>query len=208
MEKQRSDAKETIESFVPMFRHLKEHNVDYCVVGGLGVLIRAYFSGSEDLSLRITHDADIMFDSEFDNAEFATAYLDSFAADPALACKVYDAMFGDGVFEELRGDEQRYISCSFIGPEGLAADGSALPCFDVVRGLNGFKLADLKSDLVNIGGVEVPVATSAQLLEMKKRTVGLLHADLATTSRPQDYQDIRTLETIIDREGEENEPIR
>lgn len=200
----REKAKALIDSFIPMFEYLNEQGIDYCLVGGLAVLIRAYVSGSPDVSLRITHDADLMFGSDFGNDRFAEAYLKTFSSMFESNPGIYDQMFGGDVIKSLSKDEERLVNCSFAGPQvdGEVVGGLNLPDFDVVRKLNGYTLDDLEYDTVAINGVNVPVATPLQLLDMKRKTIALLHADLAETSRRQDFIDVKTLEQILGEEAE------
>lgn len=200
----REKARALIDSFIPMFKYLNEQGIDYCLVGGLAVLIRAYLSGSPDVSLRITHDAGLMFGTDFGNDRFAEAYLKTFSNMFESNPSIYDDMFGGGVIDSLGKEEERLVNCSFAGPQidGEVVGGLALPDFDVVRKLNGYTLNDLEYDIVTIDGVNVPVATPLQLLDMKRKTIALLHADLAQTSRRQDFVDVKTLEEILREEGE------
>lgn len=52
------EAEDIISEFLPMFEYLNEHEVPYCVVGGLGVMLHAYADEGED-RYRATQDADI-----------------------------------------------------------------------------------------------------------------------------------------------------
>ena len=101
----RGDAERLIATFLPMIDWLDAHGVDYCLVGGLGVVVQSYASGLG--TFRATEDADVMFDASFTNQDFARAYLGAYAADPAYGGAVYDAMFGDGAFAGL-ADEYYY----------------------------------------------------------------------------------------------------
>lgn len=189
------DAESLISLFLPMFEWLDEHGVDYCLVGGLGVLVQAYNFGAEDF--RATVDADVMFDAAFTNVDFARAYLDVYASDSDYSRVVYDAVFGEDAFNELSTEAQALVNASFIGAE-LDIDGISTPDFDVVRTLNGIDLADIEREPVEILGHTVKVATAAQLLVMKEHTIEMLHADFGTTSRPQDFIDAMRLRVIID----------
>lgn len=95
----RGDAERLIVTFLPMIDWLDAHGVDYCLVGGLGVVVQSYAAGLG--TFRATEDADVMFDASFTNQDFARAYLGAYAADPAYGGAVYDAMFGDGAFAGL-----------------------------------------------------------------------------------------------------------
>lgn len=191
----RQDAEKLISVFVPMFKWLDEHNIDYCLVGGLAVLLQGIRTGETDF--RATVDADVMFDSSFTNAEFAHAYLSVYAADPKYSESVYEAVFGEGAFEELSTDAQALVNASFVGADA-DIDGISTPDFDVVRNLNGIDLADIKFEEIDFKGYPIKVATADQLLYMKEATINLLHADITTTSRPQDFIDAMRLKSIIE----------
>lgn len=190
----RRDAERLLSSILPMLDWLDEHSVGYCLVGGLGVLVHSYAAGLEEF--RATRDADVMFDASFTNQDFARAYLSVYAADPEYGGAVYDAMFGGGAFQALADEAQAIVSASFIGADE-DLDGVSTPDFDVVRSLNGIDLAAIEREVVEIMGTHIRVATAAQLLEMKERTIAL-HAGVVETSRPQDIVDAKRLRDIID----------
>ena len=67
-------AKDLVSDFLPMFRKLNEQGTDYCVVGGMAVLLQSMDKARDSNRFRATHDADIMFDDEYTNVDFAKAY--------------------------------------------------------------------------------------------------------------------------------------
>ena len=196
----RGDAERLIATFLPMIDWLDAHGVDYCLVGGLGVVVQFYAAGLG--TFRATEDADVMFDASFTNQDFARAYLGAYAADPAYGGAVYDAMFGDGAFAGLADEAQALVNASFVGADE-DLDGVSTPDFDVVRRLNGIDLASIERESVEAMGGHIKVATARQLLEMKEATIGLLHADALQTARPQDFVDAARLRAIIDGLGGE-----
>ena len=196
----RGDAERLIVTFLPMIDWLDAHGVDYCLVGGLGVVVQSYASGLG--TFRATEDADVMFDTSFTNQDFARAYLGAYAADPAYGGAVYDAMFGDGAFAGLADEAQALVNASFVGADE-DLDGVSTPDFDVVRRLNGIDLASIERESVEVMGGHIKVATARQLLEMKEATISLLHADALQTARPQDFVDAARLCAIIDGLGGE-----
>ncbi|MEE1274736.1 MAG: hypothetical protein UHI81_09585 [Olegusella sp.] len=196
----RGDAERLIATFLPMIDWLDAHGVDYCLVGGLGVVVQSYASGLG--TFRATEDADVMFDTSFTNQDFARAYLGAYAADPAYGGAVYDAMFGDGAFAGLADEAQALVNASFVGADE-DLDGVSTPDFDVVRRLNGIDLASIERESVEVMGGHIKVATARQLLEMKEATISLLHADALQTARPQDFVDAARLCAIIDGLGGE-----
>lgn len=181
-----------------MIRYLDEADIDYCVVGGLAVLIHAFLANLDELSLRSTRDADLMFTDEFTNADFSKAYLSTFADDAELGKKVYETMFGESGFTELSSENQRLVNCSFLGPREEIEELN-LPDFDVVRYLNGYRLEDLEKVTVNVLGTRVTVASPAQLLDMKTKTVELLSKGSVPSPHLQDYADIQTLRALVER---------
>lgn len=191
----REDAKELLRTFLPMFDWLHERDVDYCLVGGLGVLAHALRAGEADF--RVTVDSDLMFDESFTNADFARAYLEVYASNPSYGAAVYEAVFGKGALEELETEVQALVNASFVGADE-DLDGVSTPDFDVVRNLNGLELKELEREEVDVLGHRVTVATTSQLLVMKERTIELLHADFETTSRPQDFIDAARLRSLIE----------
>ena len=196
----RGDAERLIATFLPMIDWLDAHGVDYCLVGGLGVVVQSYAAGLG--TFRATEDADVMFDASFTNQDFARAYLGAYAADPAYGGAVYDAMFGDGAFAGLADEAQALVNASFVGADE-DLDGVSTPDFDVVRRLNGIDLASIERESVEAMGGHIKVATARQLLEMKEATISLLHADALQTARPQDFVDAARLCAIIDGLGGE-----
>lgn len=191
----RQDAQDIVSQYLPMFECLNASGVSYCVVGGIGVMLRMLEGEAEEF--RLTRDADVMFDDGFDNADFAQAYLDSYAATPECARVVYEALFGEGTLDDLRNEESRLANASFVGAK-VAYDGIETPDFDVVRMLNGRVLADLDASPVVFRGVPIPVASARVLLAMKNETVQLLMASRAETSRPQDFEDIDMLRRLLE----------
>lgn len=200
-------AQDLVYDFLPMFRKLNEQGTDYCVVGGMAVLLQAMDKVRDSNRFRATHDADIMFGSEYTNVDFAKIYMAAFGEDGQFAQTAYDEMFGAGAFEELAEEDQALVNCSFCGPDTFSGK-SDYPDFDVVRSLNGLALDDLDREYIQVEGVAVPVAKVETLLEMKRRTVALLKSDLSFSSRPQDYADIETLEMIQERLNDQGTPER
>lgn len=200
-------ARDVIYDFLPMFRKLNEQGTDYCVVGGMAVLLQAMDKARDSNRFRATHDADIMFGSEYTNVDFAKVYMAAFGEDGQFAKAAYDEMFGEGAFEELAEEDQALVNCSFCGPDTFSGKND-YPDFDVVRSLNGLALDDLDKEYIQVEDVAVPVAKVGTLLEMKRRTVALLKSDLAISSRPQDYADIETLEMIQERLNDQGTPER
>ena len=133
----------------------------------MAVLLQTIDKAFGSNRFRATHDADIMFDDEYTNSDFARAYMSTFGEDGAFGRAAYDEMFGEGAFEELCAEDQALVNCSFCGPETFTGRND-YPDFDVVRKLNGFNLSDLDHETIEIDGVSIPVATVEVLLRMKR----------------------------------------
>lgn len=189
----RERAEWLLRRFLPLFEQFEARKIDYCLVGGLAVL--AHCLDRDSNRLRATVDADILVPDGYSNAEFAQDYLRVYAANPAIAPLVYKAVFGEEGFEELSLEENAFANLAFIGADE-ALDGVDTPDFDVCRKLNGRTLSTVKRQRIVVCGMPIWVATVDELLGMKKDTMALYgEAGL----RPQDYLDMRTLESLEDK---------
>lgn len=110
-------AQDLVYDFLPMFRKLNEQGTDYCVVGGMAVLLQSMDKARDSNRFRATHDTDIMFSDEYTNVDFAKAYMAAFGNDGQFAKAAYDEMFGDGAFDDLAEGDQALVNCSFCGPD-------------------------------------------------------------------------------------------
>ena len=191
----REEASEVIREYVPLFRRFDELGVDYCLVGGLAVMLNAI--DFIEARYRMTYDADVMLDDTFDNADMVRAYLDVYASNPDTSAAVYDATVGLAP-ECLFDDEDGRLGATRICGATEELDGVSTPDLDIVRFLNGKTLETLKRKTVLFEGTPIVVATAGQLLEMKQKTIGLLMASRAETSRPQDFEDIDTLRRLLE----------
>lgn len=187
-------ARQLYVSFSPMFTRLEESGVEYCLVGGLAVMVQAIKVGEG--RLRATRDADLLLPEDYSNATFARTYLDVYACDPKWGAVVYKALFGDdGLDAELESGEDAFLNMTFVGASE-EIDGIETPDFDVCRRLNQRTLKSIEKERLTVFGDTVWVATVDELLGMKRDTIGLLKASAAETSRPQDYEDVATLRRI------------
>lgn len=184
-----------VEEILPMLNEFEEQGIDYCLVGGMAVMIHCLAAGNN--SLRATYDADVMVSQQYSNSDFAKEYLHVYAADPRYAKAVYDAVIGDEGFSALNSAESAFINVSFIGAD-TDLDGIDTPDFDVCRTLNGKTLGSIQRERVLVSGTEIWVATRQELLGMKRSTVELYGVGIDQSSRPQDFLDIGSLERIID----------
>lgn len=203
----RAEAGLLIQRYLPIFEYMNANGIDYCVVGGLAVLLHAYVSEPGDRLFRATKDADLMLGEDFDNEDFFDAYLASFAGDGETRQKVLKAMVGDvDLFTEL-SEEQLLESCEFSAPS-VDEVGIEMPSFDVARSLKGFSLADMETTVLEVFGVKITVGSLDQLLEMKRMTIDLMSVGREMSVRTQDYLDVHTLSSLIERResGDERSP--
>lgn len=194
----REAAEALFAEFAPLLQLLEEKGADYCLVGGLAVI--AHCLANDFSPMRATKDADLLVPDDYTNRDFASDYLRVYAANPEQSEAIYQAMFGEGDFESLSKGESAFVNISFVGADE-DLDGVDTPDFDVCRMLNGRTLSSIKRERINVCGLEVWVATIDELLGMKKDTVGLYGADITTSSRIQDFFDIRTLEALANGSG-------
>ena len=95
---------------------------------------------------------------------------------------------------------------SFVGASA-DLDGVETPDFDVCRVLNARDLASVARERVIVCGKPVWVATVDELRGMKAATIDLYKAGFSESSRPQDFEDLATLDGLAgtahgDRLGE------
>lgn len=186
-----------VDNAVPLFRKLDRDGIDYCVIGGLGVIINGLVRSYD--YFRETRDIDIMLPGDYSNIEFSKAYLAAYAQDPELGKNVYEAVFGDEGFDELSKEDQAFVNTSFIGAQ-LQYDGIDTPSVDAVRSLDEETIETLDYDIIRIKGVNVPVATPECLAKMKEYTVKVLEQTYRSFPRPQDLVDLSRLNDIITRD--------
>lgn len=186
----RDDFESLMDGYLVFIEFLNERDVRYCLVGGLAVMLHAYEAGYSQM--RKTTDVDVMFDDSYTNGQFARAYLAVYGIDPKVGSAIYECLFGAGSFSELEDPAQALLNTSFLGLE--VGDGEVrTPSFDVVRKLNGFDLGTLDSEVIEINGIPIQVATVNQLIEMKERTISLLTSIPGSKLRPQDVIDLEAL---------------
>lgn len=194
-------AHEIIRGFLPLFRKLNDEGVDYCVVGGLAVLLHSLAAGKD--KVRVTYDADIMFSDEYTNTLFSRDYLDAFATDEAQRSAIADAIFAGGSPDDFLIGDDNVVNALFKGAR-KEIDGVETPDVDVVRHLNNKSLADLHKGMVLFEGTPIPVASLDDLLDMKQQTIDSLLSRGHELGRPQDYIDRSRLEELIDEAVREN----
>lgn len=196
------DAREIVSRYMPLFELLEAKKVEYCVVGGLGVMLHALLQ--EERAFRMTEDADILVPWDYSNEDFAHDYLLAYANSPISSQVVYDVVFSEEGFASLAGDFENF---GVTGAE-MDLDGIDTPSFDVCRRLNGKELSSIEKERVKVFGMEITVATVPELLDMKRKTLELFNADIGDSSRPQDFIDIKRLEAYdtasAERQGDDS----
>jgi Nucleotidyl transferase AbiEii toxin, Type IV TA system len=141
------------------------HGVDYTLVGSMAMAAQGL--------VRATRDMDVFVASDAANVERLKSALRELFNDPAI-----DEIRST----ELAGD---YPALQYVPPEGdfwidiLARLGEA------------FRFADLESEVLEVEGIRIRVATPRMLYRMKKGTV-----------RPQDRVDAEMLKTRFGIEEE------
>jgi len=191
----REAAEVLLSRFLPMFAEFEKCSIDYCLVGGLAVVAQCLARGSS--RFRATTDADAMVPQDYSNTDFARDYLRVYAADPQYGKAIYEAVFGEGGFEQLNDAESAFVNASFVGADE-DLDGIDTPDFDVRRTLNGRSLSSISRERLTVVGQPIWVATVDELLGMKRDTISVYGGDIQTSPRPQDFIDVEILNDLAD----------
>lgn len=187
----RQDAKTIIEQFLPIFKYFEKCNIDYCIVGGIAVLIHCYINDSRDY--RETMDIDFIISQKYNNMKIAEDYMSIFGKNKEEREKLKLIILGDehdmSVFDN---------SFENISIEGAIEqiDGFNTPNVDFCRVLNNVNINTIDRERVSLLGHEVWVATISQLLKMKEDVIRLYGQDPINTSRFHDYIDVKLLKNI------------
>ena len=148
----------TGEALLPLFHALDEHGVEYVVVGALAINL---------LGLpRATVDADLFVRPTEENVERLRRAMRAVWDDPELETLSADELAGE------------YAVVRYGLPEG-----SEVQYVDLIGHLGeAFHFKDLRTQVVEVAGVPIRVATPATLIQMKRDTL-----------RPQDQVDAARL---------------
>lgn len=194
----RSEAMETFLAYAPLFEQLDEEGIDYCVVGGLGVMIQGLARNAA--AYRMTYDIDLMVSRETDGQSVIDSYGSAFA-DTEESRKAFASI----VLEE---DYVRQLDAGFDEGENMTLsefdselDGFWGPQIDLCQTLNGYVLGDLERERLVIAGHEVTVATIPQLIAMKEDTIREFEVGNEPSSRVHDYVDLQRLHELEDGKG-------
>lgn len=130
-----------------VLRALEAHGVRYAVVGAVAL-------NAHGLA-RFTEDLDLFIEPERGNIERLRTALQSVFADPEIASITADDLLGP------------YPVMQYVPPDGTFH-------LDIVTRLGeAFAFADLRTERVPLGELEITVVTPRMLYEMKRDTVRL-----------------------------------
>lgn len=189
------EALEYFSEYAPLFDELDDEGIDYCVVGGLGVMIQGLAKGSG--GYRMTVDLDLMIGHDTSAQDLLASYGDAFAETDGDQ-RTFDAVVVEEKYlEQLANSISDGDNVTLSGfDEGR--DGFWAPDIDLCQNLNGYTLGDLERERVRILGHEVTVATVPQLIAMKEKTIEEYQVGHELSSRMQDYIDLRRLRDMQD----------
>ena len=183
---------EIIKEYLPLLKALEDRGIEYCLVGGLGVMSQELRAGMG--TVRLTEDADILVPNTLRVSEFAEIYLDTYSRLGTSRDALYEALFATDSFADL---DAGYDSTNFsIIGANEAIDGFATPSFDVCKRLNEKTVDGIDRDRIELAGQAYWVATVGELLDMKQRTASLYRATPSETRRPQDFADMTSLRKL------------
>jgi hypothetical protein len=154
-----------LDRLLQLFRALHDHQVDYVLVGGVAMNLHGLVRGTDDLDLFILPSTE--------NVERLRSALRLVWDDPEIA----------GIrAEDLAGD---YATVRY----GPPADDLVV---DLISRLgSAFRYEDLESEVIELQGVPIRVATPATLYRMKRDTI-----------RSDDRRDAQRLRERFDLEAE------
>ena len=192
-----TDAQDLLEQYIPMFKSLKENNIKYCLVGGIAVMAHALANNYD--KFRATVDADLVLPKNYSNFDFAKTYVSTYSKSNEENKIIAQALVGDEDLNKLNDKELKFSNLTFIGAQ-KNLDGIDTPDFDVCRIINGYTIDEIKTETIEIGDVDIVVASIDNLIEMKKRTIKLYGADPETNPRFQDFIDLKILKDLKNKE--------
>ena len=196
-----TQARELLRLYDPLIEKLNAEGVDYCVVGGLGVMMQSLAKKYQG-KVRYTQDIDLMVGDEVSDEQLARLYVSAYSESPEEEEQLRLELFGnvDDVSELAEGEEPSGMSLI-----GVEHEDKETPNVDFVRKLNGFTLEDIDRETLFLVNAEAKVATVEQLKVMKSRTIDLYGASFGETLRPQDWIDARRLDAISSNPKKKNE---
>jgi len=149
-----------LDRFIRMFEALGKENVRYILIGGFAVILYGM--------QRLTRDIDIFVETDPDNIENLR--------------KALEAVYRDESIEEITfGELEKYSVIRYVAPDSF--------CVDIISRLGeAVSYKDLDFKKIDLGGIEVRVATPETLLRLKRDTI-----------RPEDKMDAAFLEELLKR---------
>lgn len=187
---------ELVQRYLPLIDELEARGVNYCVVGGLGVILQQLNHGVG--GYRVTMDIDFIVPGNYDDDDFVDAYVNAYAETEAQRELLYSELMAGGT-APYDGSETPPLTLNsgFVGVSAKeqGVDG---PSVDLCRTLNGRTAEVVKKERVEVLGRKVWVATAEELADMKLHTIGLYRVSMEDSPRPQDFIDLRTLNRIRD----------
>lgn len=157
-----------VHPYLDVLAALNGAQVRYVVVGGVAVALRGY--------LRATVDLDVVIDLVPDNAERAIDALSALGLQPRLPVPARD--FADEQIRREWVEHRNLMVFSMWHPNNPAVEVDIFAAPPIEPAL---LLAD--AELVALGDLRVPVASTAHLIQMKR-----------LAGRPQDLVDVEKLE--------------
>lgn len=192
----RDEAMAVFLAYAPMFDGLEDRGIDYCVVGGLGVMIQGLAKDSG--AFRATRDLDMVIARGASADSILESYRDTFA-DTDSSRETFDAVIVDYDYPSQIAAAIRQGDNITLEGFDEDEDGFWAPDIDLCQKLNGLSLADLDRERVNVLGHEVNVATVPQLIAMKEMTIGEYRVGNEPSPRMQDYIDLQRLKGLGER---------
>ena len=163
-------------SYVSLFRSLNDAEVQYIIVGGLATVLHGY--------PRLTADVDLIINLEQAEAENAVKAITAAGFVPRVP--VDPLQFADKATREDWIKNKNMLVFSFYQPE------NPVLIIDIfVREPIPFRELTERAKQMDIGGVTVPVCAIEDLISLKKMA-----------SRPQDLQDIKYLQELLNLNDE------
>ena len=154
--------------YLRVIQALHKRHLPHALVGGLAVALHGAVRGTVDLDLVIR----IHSKRDFSELEAALNELGLDSRLPVSASEVFE-------FREEYIKRRNLIAWSFLNPKRPS---------EVVDVILTHDRDQMKVKKFKVQGVEVPVASIPDLIEMKK-----------SAGRPQDLEDVRALEEILKR---------
>lgn len=160
--------------YIPLFRALNEAGVQYIVVGGLATVLHGY--------ARLTADIDLVINLNQQEAEKAIKTITAVGLKPRLPVDPME--FTDEATRESWVNDKNMLVFSFYDP------GNPLMILDVfVREPFPFEQMVQRAEMIDIGGVTIPVCAINDLIAMK-----------TGTGRAKDEEDIKYLQGLLDND--------